>query len=151
MSEEENRARPVVDSFTVADHAEAINGKLYVMGGGITTLFSAQFPHTPRVSIAAILRVPWGDTNRRFPIRAWIEDSDGVELGYRLEGQIEAGRPAGGRGEDVIICFAVPISPFTVNEPGRFRLVFEFAKDQRVIALQVAQLSPPPQMQLPAS
>jgi hypothetical protein len=141
-------SRPVIDSFTVADFAEAINGKLYVMGGGIGVMFAPTFPHQVRVSIAAILRVPWGDTNRRFPIRAWLENSDGDELEYRLEGQIEAGRPAGGRGEDVIICFAAPLH-FTAESTGRFRLVLQFGEDERKLALQVGQISLPPQMQLP--
>jgi hypothetical protein len=142
--------RPGIDSFTIADFAEAIAGKLYVMGGGINVIWGQGFPNTVRVSLAAILRVPWGDTNRRFPVRAWLETADtGEELSEgRLEGQMEAGRPPGGRGEDVIISFAAPVN-FTVGEPGRFRLVFEFADDRRVLAFQVVRAAPPAQMQLP--
>jgi hypothetical protein len=143
-------SRPIIDSFTVADHAEAINGKLYLMGGGITVAWSQRFPYEVRLSLAAILRVPWADTNRRFPVRAWVESADtGEEFSdYRLDGQIEAGRPPGGRGEDVIISFAVPLQ-FAVQEEGRFRVVFEFANDRRIYALQIARLALPPQMQFP--
>jgi Family of unknown function (DUF6941) len=140
---------PTIDSFTIADHADAVNGKLYVMGGGITNLFMPAVPHTPRIAIASILRIPWGDTNRKFPLRAWAEDSDGNELGWRMEGQIEAGRPAGGRGEDVLVCFAVPIAPLEIKNDMRLRIVFQFANEERRATLLATRIQLPPQMQMP--
>lgn len=132
--------KPRIDSFMVADWAEAINGKLYVMGAGFDTVFAPQFPWPVRFSIGAILVVPWKDTNRRFPIQGLVETSDGEELDWKLAGEVEAGRAAGKRGGDVRIVVAGPVA-FQVEEPLNFVLKLRFASDERSLALQI---TPPP-------
>src|SRR6266536_1547279 len=102
--------RPRIDSFVAADHAEAINGKLYLMGGGFDTIGAPNLPFLVRFSIAAILKVPCSDTNRRFPLSATLATADGEELDWRMEGELEAGRAPGLRaGGDVTIVIAGPV------------------------------------------
>jgi hypothetical protein len=131
---------PRIDSFVAADWAEAINGKLYLMGGGFDTLWAAQFPFAPRFSFGAVLRVPWKDTNRRFPIQGTVATLDGEALGWQMAGELEAGRAAGKRGGDVTIVIAGPVQ-FQIEEETSFVLKLRFAEDERMITLQVA---PPP-------
>ncbi len=131
-------AAPRIDSLLVADHAEAVNGKLYVMGGGFDTLFAPQFPHVVRFSFAALFKVPWNDTNRRLPVKGWaVRADDGSELGWRMEGELEAGRAPGSRGGDAQVMVAGPIG-FEVNEPLEFVLHIAFGADKREIPLRVA-------------
>jgi len=82
----------------LCDYAEALNGKLYVMGGGWTMC-----PPGPRsMSVAARILVPWGETNVRHRLTLMLQDDSGciVELGdppvkVRHEGEFEVGRPPG--------------------------------------------------------
>lgn len=146
MATDPTEERPRIDSFVAADWAEAINGKLYLMGGGFDTLWAPIFPFSPRFAFGAILRVPWNDTNRKLPIEGLVETTDGEELGWRMGGELEAGRPAGKRGGDVTVVIAGPVQ-FQVEEPTGFVLKLRFAGEERSIALAVAappfQIVPP--------
>lgn len=128
---------PRIDSLLVADWAEAINGKLYVQGAAFDTLWAPQYPHAPRFYFAAVLKVPWNDTNRRLPIRGWAQTKDGDELAWKMEGELEAGRSPGQRGGDAQVVIAGPVQ-FEVEEPLEFTLHIEFAGDARVVSLKVA-------------
>ena len=143
--------QPRIESFMAADAAEAVNGKLYLMGGNIDTVFAPTFPALIRFSFAAILRVPWGDTNRRFPVEGRIASFDGDEMGWELRGEIEAGRPAGARvGGEISISLAAPVQ-FEASAAVDFTLSLTFAGDQRGIPMRVlampgpaVQIGPPP-------
>jgi hypothetical protein len=140
MSADPTEAAPRIDSFMAADWAEAVNGKLYLMGGGFDTLYAPAFPFSPRFAFATVLKVPWGDTNRRLAIEGFAETADGAELNWRMGGELEAGRPPGKRGGDVTVVLAGPVQ-FQVDEPTDFILRMKFAGDERTISLSVA--SPP--------
>lgn len=131
--------QPRIDSLLVADHAEAINGKLYVMGGGFDTLWAPEFPHVVRFSFAALFKVPWNDTNRRLPVKGWaVRADDGTDLGWQMQGELEAGRAPGSRGGDAQVMVAGPVT-FEVTEPLEFVLNVEFAADRREVPLRVAE------------
>jgi hypothetical protein len=132
---------PRISSFMAADHAEAVNGKLYVMGGGFDRLAPPTIPWDVRFSLAAVLLVPWKDTNRRFPLEASVTSVDGEELGWQLAGELEAGRAPGTRGADATIVIAAPVA-FHIEEPTDFVLNFRFANDSR--ELRVTLAAPPP-------
>ena len=76
----------------LADHAEIVNGKLYLMGGGWDRFFAATLPAQIRVAIAVGVRVGWEETNKPIAVRVWVEDDDGKEL-VRIDGQVNVGRP----------------------------------------------------------
>jgi hypothetical protein len=133
--------RPRIDSFMVADHAEAINGKLYIMGGGFDTIGAPGFPHFVRFSMAAVLRVPWHDTNRRLGIEAWTEDVERNRFGWQMQGEVEAGRAPGARGDDVAVTIAGPVA-FQIDEPMPFVLRLNFSGDERPLALRVVSVTP---------
>ena len=89
---------PQIELLTVANHAEAINGLLYLSGAGWTELFRPIQPggHIPvnHVGVGIAILVSWNETNQRHHVTLRIENADGQVLA-NLEGDIEMGRPAG--------------------------------------------------------
>lgn len=79
----------------LADEAEVVNGKLYLMGGGWDKLwFNRQMPASRHMAVAASFRVPWNETNQRHGIEIELATEDGESLA-KVTGQMEVGRPAG--------------------------------------------------------
>ena len=89
-------------TMLLADAAQAVEGKLYVLGGG----WSITGPDPTPSAIAVYIQVPWDRTNVEHAFRFDLVDSDGdsveletetgVEEPITIEGSFEVGRPAGG-------------------------------------------------------
>jgi hypothetical protein len=79
----------------LADHAEAVNGKLYMVGGGWNVLRLPELPHEWGFHITLGLDVAWDETNQPHNLQVDIHDPDGVELGEGLTADFETGRPPG--------------------------------------------------------
>ena len=81
-----------IDMF-LADRAEAINGKLYVMGGAWDRL---QVPELPGplpvpISVAVVITVPWSLTNKEFTFSLELVDVDNNPVALPLEEGEDAG------------------------------------------------------------
>ena len=81
-----------IDKF-LADRAEAINGKLYVMGGAWDRL---QVPELPGplpvpISVAVVITVPWSLTNKEFTFSLELVDVDNNPVALPLEEGEDAG------------------------------------------------------------
>ena len=79
----------------LADHSEAVNGKLYMVGGGWNVLRLPELPHEWGFHIALGLDVAWDETNQPHNLQVNVHDPDGVELGEGLTANFETGRPPG--------------------------------------------------------
>ncbi len=85
-------------TIILCDYAEALGGKLYIMGGGWTMC-----PPGPRnMAIALRILVPWGETNKKHRLGLFLQDESGntIDLGdpprpVRQVGDFEVGRPPG--------------------------------------------------------
>ena len=85
-------------TLLLCDHAEAITGQLYVMGGGWNLLLASGQP--VNTSVAALLAVPWDRTNQRHELRLELVTGDGdpVEVNGQplsMVNEFELGRPPG--------------------------------------------------------
>lgn len=79
----------------LADSAEVVNNKLYLIGGGWDTVaLQGPFPNQHPCAVAASFRVPWNETNQQHNIEIEIAEQDGKQL-VSIAGQIEVGRPPG--------------------------------------------------------
>jgi hypothetical protein len=88
-------------TMLLADSAQAVGGKLYVLGGG----WSVTGPEPLPCGLAIKVEVPWEATNRPFRLRLELLDSDGQQVllpsaeqqsqPLFFETQFEVGRPAG--------------------------------------------------------
>ena len=107
-------------SLLLCDFAEALNGKLYVMGGGWTRLTLAVPPgQEPKadMSLGVTVEVPWNRTNEslRLKLRLVTEDGkpclDADNKPVSVDGEFEVGRPPGiRRGIPQIIVLAVRVT-----------------------------------------
>lgn len=86
----------------LCDYAQAVGGKLYIVGGGWSILTKVQ----PRanMSLAVKLSVPWSRANERIHIEASLVTDQGEEVTQageegdqpvRAAGDLELGRPPG--------------------------------------------------------
>jgi hypothetical protein len=84
--------RPEVDFLILADRAESINGKLYLMGGVWDQIGVLDFSRPAVFSIALGILVPWNATNQDHTLRVQLLDEDGGQL-FSVDGNIKVGRP----------------------------------------------------------
>lgn len=108
-------------TMLLADSAQEVNGKLYVLGGG----WSITGPDIPPMALAIKLDVPWSNAgSHQFALELVDEDGrtvpPGDSAGIRAEGTFEVGRPVSvPPGSDIDVAFVVTFPPFPL-EPGRY-------------------------------
>lgn len=109
----------------LADSAQAVEGKLYILGGG----WSEIGPEPSPSAIAAHIQVPWDRTNVNHHFRFELLDSDGrtVALGDTaddvvvIDGDFEVGRPPGMKpGTPIDFPLAINVGPVPLPPGQRF-------------------------------
>lgn len=115
-----------VHSLLLADSVQAVEGKLYMLGGAWNMLNVTEFPTTHLVGIGFAIDVGWNETNQRHHAVIFVEDADGNRLPEpRIEVEFEAGRPAGHpAGADLRLVFAVN-GPIAIAAPGSYSVVIQ--------------------------
>ncbi len=109
-----------VDYLIVADRADVMGGKLYLMGGGFDRIQPPDYPLNLMLGIAVGVRVPYQETEDPHKIRVTLERADGDNL-VEIEAEIQTGRPPGMRGKDLPVPMAFNV-PLTLSEPGDYVL-----------------------------
>lgn len=89
-----------VEWLILADSAQVVGNKLYLLGGGWDRLMvNTGFPVSQRCAIALSVKVPWNETNQKhtFEVEVASEGPGTEELKglMKVGGQIEVGRPPG--------------------------------------------------------
>ena len=103
----------------LTDYSEAVNGKLYLTGGGWNVLRLPEMPHEWSFHIGLGIDVAWHETNSPHELVVTIQDPDGVELGEGLTANFETGRPPGmpqGQEQRLVMSIAA-IATFTTAGP----------------------------------
>lgn len=124
-------------TLLLADFAEVVSGKLYIMGGG----WSVTGPGPARFGIAIKIGVPWDLANKQHSLELQLfdEDHEPVELPtpvgaqpVAVRGQFEAGRPAGlkaGTPLDVMLAFNVGPLPLPAGRRMEWVLTIDGETD----------------------
>lgn len=110
-----------VDFLILADAAQEVNQKLYLLGGGWTIWNAAQYPSHATFAVALGLLVPWEETNERKQVAIVLVDPDGQALA-QFQAELEVGRPPGispGTPQRAILAATLHIS---LPRPGRYEL-----------------------------
>lgn len=86
-------------TMLLADHAQAAEGKLNLIGAGWT--ITSGLPNPIPFAIGIIIMVPWDQSNMQHRFDLDLLDSDGQRVAdpegtpIHLDGQFEVGRPPG--------------------------------------------------------
>jgi hypothetical protein len=112
-----------VEWLILADYADIIGGKLYLMGGGWDVLtVNTGFPLARPVGLAVAFSVPWGETNQRHNVEIEMLSDDGQNVG-KVAAQFEVGRPAGIKaGQEQRFQLAANL-PLNLPSPGTYVIV----------------------------
>jgi hypothetical protein len=112
------------EAFFTADHAAVESGKLYVNGGAWNQIGHPSFPAVQAFTVAAVLHIPWRAHGQNHGFGIWFEDSDGQNLGGRIEGRFEASlTPSALPGDYSVAPLAVNINGFVFQQPGDYAAV----------------------------
>lgn len=118
-------------TILLCDAAQAIDGKLYLLGAGWNTIG----PNPAPFAIALLLDVSWDEANRSHHFDLRLLDADaqpiftpGSDLPVTVGGDFEVGRPAGVReGSELRMPFAISFAPMAL--PAGQRFVWELSID----------------------
>jgi hypothetical protein len=113
-------------TLLLADYARVSESKLDVIGGG-WSIMNMRGPFG--FFVAALFQIPWDQTNTKHSFRFDLLDADGQgvpaaggEDTVHVEGEFEAGRPAGlTAGTPVDLPLVVPFGPLVID-PGRYEI-----------------------------
>ncbi len=110
---------PEVDYLLVADRAEVVNGKLYLMGGSWDRIQPQQFPHRMMLGIALGVRIPFAYTDDQHTVAIELLHNDTRMIGF--EAKLATGRPPGMAGMDMLVPMAFNI-PIAIPDEGQVTL-----------------------------
>ncbi|MHB8574130.1 MAG: DUF6941 family protein [Dehalococcoidia bacterium] len=84
-----------VEWLILADAAQVVGEKLFLMGGGWDKLLiNTTLPVQQPIAVAVAFRVPWNETNRPATAEIEFQTEDG-QVVAKVAGQLETSRPAG--------------------------------------------------------
>src|SRR6266446_379814 len=113
-------------TMLLSDSAQAIGGKLYILGGG----WSITGPDPTPCAIAIKLDVPWDEANRRHKLQLALLSADEQpiiiptpigEQKVEVSGEFEVGRPPGIKpGTPIDLAIAFNVGPIPLPPGGRY-------------------------------
>jgi len=136
-------------TMLLADSAQAVNGKLYILGGG----WSITGPDPAVFAIAMKIEVPWEETNRPHKLRLILIDDDGQAVAIEgapveISGEFEVGRPSGlppGMSLDSVLALNMGPMPLERGKRYTWRLTIdEQSRDDWQVSFVVRKGPPQP-------
>ena len=112
-----------LDFLMIADRAEAINGKLYMVGGAFDRVGITALPGPANYDLALGFMVEYNETNEPHEFSVSVQDEDDQVVLGPIGARIEVGRPAGmvaGQEQRVVIVLR---GPFPVQAAGNYKWV----------------------------
>ncbi|HST56095.1 MAG TPA: hypothetical protein VLJ42_09410 [Solirubrobacteraceae bacterium] len=124
-------------TMMLADAAQAVDNKLYIIGGG----WSITGPDPAPSAIAIQIKVPWDEANQRHRMRLELLDTDGANVMIEcptgdepivVENDFEVGRPPGIKpGTPIELGLALNIGPLPLEPGNRYEWRLHIGADTR--------------------
>jgi hypothetical protein len=128
--------QPTIEFLILADRAEAVNGKLYMMGGGWDVLAPPSLSGPASFSVALGILVPWLATNTDHRCAVRLEDADGKLL-LEMTVDFRTGRPSTmEHGASQRVMIALPIN-VVFPATGRYAVLATIGDQERRAGFQV--------------
>jgi hypothetical protein len=135
-----------LDFLILADKAEAINGKLYMVGGAFTNIGLMQIPGPAQFDIALGVIFDYHETGDQHQLTIAIEDADNRPTLGPITIQLPVGRPPGLPPGDAIRLVMAIQGPFAIQAEGLYHVAVELdgqrAKPTRFRVGRVVPLIP---------
>ena len=131
--------RLTIDFVILGDSAQAVAGKLYLLGGGWDIYTAKAYPAVAPFGLGIGVLVPWSATNERHLLNFVIRSTDGPELG-RGQGHFEVGRKAGmrpGVTQRVVLGFSGQVE---IPAQGIYEIEVEIPGDKRRITFDAVEV-----------
>ncbi len=141
---------PEIEFVALCNHAEAVNGLLYLSGVGWTDHWRSAGPQggfgSSHFGIGVSILVPWNETNRRFGLSVVVQAEDGEPEIANMSGELEVGRPAGlPPGSDLRAVLAVNVDTVFPGAGG-YRIIGQLGEDpstRKSVSFRVIDQPPP--------
>lgn len=130
-----------IDFVVLGDYAQAVQGKLHLIGGGWNLWHAQQYPNVVHFGLGIGILVPWSLTNRKHGFRFVIRASEGAELANG-GGEFEMGRPPGtppGMTQRVVIGLSGELQ---LSEPGTYEIIVTAASDEKRVTFEALPVPP---------
>ena len=113
-----------IEYALLADAAQAVGGKIFVLGGGWNLFRAANYPAPVHFAIAMGLGFTSDEVGTKFPLNVVIADEAGVPIIPEMKGQVETGQlaPDLPKAASVKIPVAININ-MSVPHPGTYGIV----------------------------
>jgi len=113
-----------IEYALLADAAQAVGGKVFVLGGGWNLFRAANYPAPVHLAIAMGLGFTSDEVGIKYPLNVVIADEAGVPIIPEMKGQVETGQLAldSPKGASVKIPVAINVN-MSVPHPGTYGIV----------------------------
>lgn len=113
-----------IEYALLADAAQAVGGKVFILGGGWNLFRAANFPAPAQLAIAVGLGFTSNEIGIKFPLNVSIADEAGVPIIPEMKGQVETGQPAPDFPKSVSVKIPVAINVnMSLPHPGTYGIV----------------------------
>jgi hypothetical protein len=125
---------PTIEFVAVADRAEAVNGKLYMLGGCWDRMTVQGPEHAALLSLAIAILVGPDETDREWSLNvSVVRASEPGDVRFSAEAQFQAHNPAPDELQSQRVIVALPTVPVTFPATGTYHAIarLEGAPPQR--------------------
>ena len=113
-----------IEYALLADAAQAVGGKVFVLGGGWNLFRAASYPAPVQFAIAIGLGFASSEIGMKYVLNVAIADESGVPIVPEMKGQVETGQPAPDVPKTASIKIPVAINiNMSLPHPGTYGIV----------------------------
>ncbi|MGA7870139.1 MAG: hypothetical protein WCA22_04495 [Candidatus Binatus sp.] len=113
-----------IEYALLADAAQAVGGKVFVLGGGWNLFRAANYPAPVQLAIAIGLGFTSNEVGVKYPLNVVIADEAGVPVVPEMKGQVETGQPAPDVPKTASVKIPVAINiNMSIPHPGTYGII----------------------------